>query len=478
MTHPLVSALSLERPALILEDGRTIPYGALHEDLERAAARLEPRSLLFIVANNAYPSVLFYLAALSSGAVPLMLNADTHPDHVARLIDIFSPAAVLTAPDHPAGLAAAQRGMKPDFDWDGHVLYAATSSARPALHADLACLATTSGSTGSAKLVRLSRDNLVANARSIAEYLNITPDDRAVASLPISYSYGLSVINSHLFAGASLLLTDRSLMEKPFWAQMAEHAVTSFAGVPYHYEMLMRLRWERMELPALRKMTQAGGRLAPEKIRAVHDAAAAKGVKFWTMYGQTEASPRISYLPTDDTVRKLGSIGKAIPGGRLWVRGEGGDDITASGEVGELVYEGPNVCLGYAETADDLALGDVNRGVLRTGDLARGDDEGYFFLEGRLKRFLKIYGNRISLDRVERFVTEKGLECAVDGRDDHLTVHVVDAPDLDGVALRRDVAAFAGVNAAAVAVKSIGGIPRLPTGKVDYQCLAQTSPSA
>ncbi|MBB4314663.1 AMP-binding protein [Roseospira marina] len=473
MTHPLVTVRDPDAVAVITEDGRAVRYADLVGDIDRVAATLPPRAVLLILGRNDYTTLVHYLAALQSGTVPLILAADTQPDHVRRLVAAFSPPLVLAEPT----AAAALEALEPLGAADRYTLYRNTASTAPDTHPDLGYLATTSGSTGSPKLVRLTRANLIANAASIVEYLEIGPEDRAAASLPIGYSYGLSVINSHLMAGASIVLSDRSLMEQAFWQQMRAAGITSFAGVPYHYEMLLRLRLERLKLPTLTKMTQAGGRLAPPLIETVHAACQGLGIRFWTMYGQTEAAPRISYLPDADTLRKLGSIGRAIPGGRLWIRDDDGADITATGQVGELIYEGPNVGLGYARCAADLSRGDDNRGVLRTGDLARCDDDGYLFLEGRRSRFLKIYGNRISLDQVERWLAEQGLEGAAQGRDDHLSVVVVHTPGQDAEALRRDLAVCAGINAAAVAVHTIAALPRLPTGKVDYPCLSRMIPS-
>jgi long-chain acyl-CoA synthetase len=468
----IINSRDPERTALITEAGRAISYRDLLNDISRVSTYLKPHDLLFIVGHNDYPTLLFYLASLECGTVPLILSADMQADQIKRLIDVFSPHLIISE----SKFADTQNGLSALGTEEDYTLYRNEASSNPQLHPDLAFLAATSGSTGSPKLVRLSIKNLTANAASISEYLNITPSDRAMAFLPINYSYGFSVVNSHLFSGASFVLSNKSLMEPAFWQQARDNEATSFSGVPFHYKMLLRLRLERLKVPSLKKMTQAGGRLEPENIAKVHEACENNDIQFWTMYGQTEASPRISYLPSEDTLRKLGSIGRAIPGGRLWVNDDDGNDITATNQVGELIYEGPNVCLGYAESAEELALGDINQGILHTGDLARRDDEGYFYIEGRLHRFLKVYGNRISLDQIERCMTDKGLECAAHGCDDHLIVQIVDTQDLDTDALRRELAAFAGINFAAISVAIISEIPHLPTGKVDYQCLNQNFP--
>ena len=468
MTTRLFEKRLTEKTAVITETGAEISSSALFDDIEQTARLFKARAVVFIVCRNDYMSLLFYLAALEADAVPLLLNADNPTSHLTRLVELYTPHYIVSPEaDIPGFTTMSSVG--------DYMLYKNPAPDVPALHPDLAFLATTSGSTGDPKLVRLSANNLKSNAAAIADYLDITPEDRAITSLPISYSYGLSVINSHLHAGASIVLSDHSLMQKEFWQQINEHNVTSFAGVPYHYEMLLRLRLERLNIPTITKMTQAGGRLDPDKLEKVATFCNSKGIRFWTMYGQTEAAPRISYVPSDRTLDKLGSIGIPVPGGKLWIRGENGNDITASGNIGELVYEGPNVCLGYAESKEDLALGDVNQGVLATGDLAHCDEDGYFYLEGRLRRFIKVYGNRISLDQVEGYLGESGLESAAHGHDDALIVHVVVREGLGEEEIKRDLATYTGVNATAIRVVSVEQLPRLATGKIDYQCLIRTN---
>ncbi len=470
MTRNLINTENPTRTAVITETGENRLYGDLLEDIDACARYLQTGKVVFIICNNDYPPLVCYLAALEARAVPLILNASILSDHVLGLIKAFQPQFIFAGNNFEADVPASKIYRLGDY-W----LSRMHRDTETVVHPDLAMLATTSGSTGSAKLVRLSFQNLHSNAKAIVKYMDIGEADRGIVALPISYSYGLSVINSHLLAGASLVLSNASLMEKQFWQTMKEFDITSFAGVPYHYEMLLRLRWERMDLPALKKMTQAGGRLAPDKMRRIAEECANRGIRFWAMYGQTEASPRISYLPSEDAMRKLGSIGVAIPDGRLWVRDEStGQDISGTDQVGELVYEGPNVCLGYAEDADDLSLEDQNHGVLFTGDLARCDAEGYFYIEGRKKRFLKIYGNRISLDCVEAFIQGQVGECALIGEDDQMMIFVVGGDEINMNALREDVAAFAGVNAIAIRLKKIDAMPRLSSGKVDYLCLTNS----
>ena len=281
---------------------------------------------------------------------------------------------------------------------------------------ELALLLSTSGTTGSPKLVRLSYENVNSNAAAVAQYLGLKQSDRAITSLPMNYSYGLSVINSHLIVGASLVLTEDSVIDNSFWKTFNDEKVTSFAGVPYSYELLSKIDFENFSLPSLKYMTQAGGRLSEGMIKYFGGIAKRQGFKFYVMYGQTEATARMSYLPPNKTLAYPSSIGIPIPGGKFELIDESNNIISEAGRTGELVYSGLNVMLGYAEKINDLFK---NREIefLKTGDLAKYDENGLYYIVGRKSRFLKIFGNRIGLDDVENVINASGYSVICGGTD-------------------------------------------------------------
>lgn len=340
-----------------------------------------------------------------------------------------------------------------------------------AIFKETAVLLSTSGTTGSPKLIRLSYSNLQANAEAIAQYLGITNAETPVTGLPLSYSYGLSVVNSHLSAGASMLCTNASLMTKEFWEQFKESRCSSFAGVPFSYAMLERLRFDQMTLPSLRTITQAGGRLAPEKIQLFADIAKRKDFRFFVMYGQTEATARIAYVPSERLLDKVGSIGIPIPFGHLELQ-QNGRTITEPYQEGELVYTGPNVMLGYAESRGSLAHGDEQRGILYTGDLGHRDADGYFYVTGRLKRFVKVFGLRLNLDEVEKML-ESALErpVACVGTDDVLHVIIESSSDHDAQEALKRVVSLYKLHHSAVIVRRRDTLPVTSSGKKDYNAL-------
>jgi long-chain acyl-CoA synthetase len=467
MTPELVRWSERDRVAVITEDGLRVTYSQLQVNTLNLAQHLPTRHLVFLLGRNDLATLTAYLACLESGAVPLLLNQAISATALAQLCKVYEPEYIFACTEQLDGLGP----YKASLGFEGYTLFRRGSLSHNTLHPALALLLATSGTTGSPKLVRLSHHNLRANARSIVSYLNIGVNDRAITSLPFNYSYGLSIINSHLNVGASISLTNKSFFDAIFWTQLKSHGVTSLAGVPDSYEILLKLRYDRMELPSVHTMTQAGGRLAPSTALKMQAICRAKGQRFFTMYGQTEATARIAYLPPEALEAKTGSIGYAIPGGELWLEDDAGQRIEAAGQVGELVYRGENVALGYAECRTDLERGDAWCGVLHTGDLARQDGDGFYFIEGRRHRFLKIFGVRVSLDDVEDWFTQRSMVAAAYGDDNALWIALQADPAYDTKALATQLSKDLTIHPTALKLRALLELPRLSSGKVDYSCL-------
>lgn len=434
----------------LIADGTRIDYAELRDRVTRRGDELgDVRRLVMIAAGNAVEPIVTYLAALEGGHPVLLVSGDEDEAalaHRASLIARFDPDVV--AHDGTAGWTLDER----------------RTGSRHEFHPDLALLSSTSGSTGSPKLVRLSAENVRSNAAAIAEYLRLSPADRAATTLPLQYCYGLSVVNSHLLTGASLLLTERSVADEEFWNRARTHGVTSFAGVPYTFELLEARGFDGGDLPSLRYLTQAGGRMTPDAVRRFAHLGRERGFELFVMYGQTEATARMAYLPPDLAMTHAGAIGRPIPGGVFRI------DAVDGAESGELVYEGPNVMMGYAHGPEDFALGRTVT-ELRTGDVARLRTDGLYEIVGRMNRFVKVFGLRLDLDRVEHLLAEEGIEVRAASADERLLLF---ATSERAVARARErAAAVTGVPARVIGAYVVTEFPRTANGKRDYAALVR-----
>lgn len=445
------------RVALISEN-EEVTYSQINEKASEIEKLIGDRCLVFLICTNTIDSIISYLSILKSGSACLLV-ADID---ISELVEKYKPRFIFS----PKEKKLSGRIVK---ELNSYSLIKTNYETSYKISENLAILLTTSGSTGSPKFVRISYDNIINNTNSITEYLKIDNSHKAITTMPMSYTYGLSIINTHLNKGASLVVTEASLLSREFWSLLKDKNVTNFGGVPYTYEILKKLRFERMELPSLKYITQAGGKLKKNLVLEFYENCIKKDINFIVMYGQTEATSRMSYLPSTNIPSKPGSIGIAIPNGKFHLIDESGHEIKESFQSGELIFEGKNVSLGYSISFDDLKNEDENKGLLHTGDLAHVDEDGFYFIVGRKKRFVKIYGNRVNLDEFENIIKEYGYSCACTGEDDNITIHMVD--DVDTVELFNKIMKDTTLNKNAFTLCKIDEIPRSDSGKILYSKL-------
>ncbi len=448
------------RLALIAEE-ESLSYARLVERVGRfdegVRAQLPQalsRPLVLLEAANEIGSIVAYLACLRAGW-PVILVAEGQSSPASGIASTYQPNIVVRR--------------------DGKDWRASLACAEPvAMHADLAVLLSTSGTTGAEKLVRLSARNLQANATAIASYLSLSPADRAITVLPYHYSYGMSVLHTHLLSQAGLVLSSASLVDAELWSLARQFDVTSLALVPTQFELLDEIAFSKEHLPSLRYVTQAGGKLDPARALKFARQAKTLGFQFFIMYGQTEASPRMSYVPAEDVELWHHSIGRPVDGGTFRLTDGAGREITRNGEPGELVYEGPNVMLGYALSRADL---DKPGGpsILWTGDIAERLDNGFYRITGRASRFIKLFGLRIGLDEVESSLRAQGRRVYVSGTDERLVIFSLDA-EAEGP-LRAEIARRYEWPERCVEVVPLESVPLLASGKVDYRELSRRAAS-
>lgn len=447
-----------DRIAVISDKGCKYTYNQLLQESEKCVDFVEPRSVVFLVCENCFECLAVYIGLLRKRAVPVLIGAKTDSEMLEVLTKKYQPVCVFCPDESEDGRYMCQKT-------DYNEVYPVND--------ELAVLITTSGSTGSPKFVMQSYQNIESNAYSIADYLGIKETDTAITTMPMNYSYGLSIIHSHLLKGASVVMTEKTLMDREFWNLINYNSVTTFGGVPYIYQMLKRLRFQRMELPSLRYITQAGGKLSKELVLEFAEICRDKGIDFIVMYGQTEATARMSYLPWKYTFDKAGSIGMAIPGGKFRIIDENGHDIDTPDVSGELVYEGSNVTLGYAESADDLSNEDQRNGILMTGDMAKFDCDGFYYITGRKKRFLKIFGNRVNLDEAEGILNSEGFNCVCAGNDDCMKIFLVNGDSETRKKAVDFISDKIKLNRSAFRTFVIDDIPRNSSGKILYSALEE-----
>ena len=446
-------------------------YTDLNNEIDQIVSKLkfDSKKLIFSFCDNSSKSIIFYLSALRSENAIFLANSKMDSELKKRLISIYKPEIIFSIDEINFELSSYKKFSLNDK----YSFFQSENLDNNSLHKDLAVLLSTSGTTGSPKPVKLSYTNIQSNAVSISKYLNITENEKPITSLPMNYSFGLSVINSHLLKGATILCSNKSMVMREFWNTFNIQKCTSFSGVPYNYQMLQRLKFDKMNLPTLKNMTQAGGRLSEEYIKYFYDVSLNKNINFYVMYGQTEATARISYVPYENLGNKIGSIGIPIPGGKIKIISDK-QEVNMPNEQGELVYFGDNVMLGYAESREDLSQGDALKGELHTGDLAFKDADGFFYITGRLKRFIKLFGLRVNLDEVEKML-ENNFTCAAAcyGNDDALKVLLQKHSDHIAETARKKIIDIYKIHHSVIDVHCVDTIPVTSSGKKDYNLMKE-----
>ena len=434
---------------------RQATFGRLWADVCRLAEYLkaldEPEgSRIALLFENSIVYVTCYFAATKAGYVIVPLDTSANPETLHSILHHCSPHTLLCnarfkryLPKILAGGTPLKRivtDQKLATELDG-VTVQALPDVMPEIDVplpkpqsmsyehspnELAAIYYTSGSTGASKGVMLSHLNLVSNTLGTVEYLRLQPDDSVMVILPFYYIYGNSLLLTHIACGGRLVIDNRFLYPEVVLDTMETEQVTGFSGVPSNFIILLNnSTLKDRDLPHLRYFTQAGGAMAPEITQRLTDAFPDKEV--WIMYGQTEAAPRASWLPPEKLREKMGSIGIAVPGVELHLVDDDGRPVPP-GQTGQILVSGPNVMLGYwenpAETAEVL-----RNGALMTGDLARQDEDGYFFIVGRKKEIIKTGGNRVAAKEVEECLLtfEKIHEVSIIGVPDDLLGEAVKA---------------------------------------------------
>ena len=382
---------------LFLTENHKITYKKLLINCEKKINFINSGDLILVVASNSLDFFELYFYALKNNIPQILIDQNTDEESIKKIIKAYKPNYVFL---RNKLLKTKISPVKLDFN--NYYVYH-FSKKKIEINNNLALLLSTSGSTGSSKFVKLSLENIFDNAKNIVKYLKIKKEHTTITTMLPSYSYGLSIINSHFISGAKIVINGNNLFEKLFWKKLVLNKVTSFGGVPFQYEFLKKLKFENMNLKHLKYLTQAGGSLNKNELTYLLKICQIKKIKFIQMYGQTEASPRISYLPFSKAKNKIGSIGIPIPGGSMALK------KTKNSKIGEILYKGKNVFIGYSLGYSDLKEKVNKNKILKTGDMGWKDKDGYYFLSGRKNRFTKIAGFRINLDDIKEVLRKEHI---------------------------------------------------------------------
>jgi long-subunit acyl-CoA synthetase (AMP-forming) len=411
------------------------------------------KKLVFLYLDNSIQSVKTYLTFLTTNHTLALLSPKLNIDFKTQLESTYQPDFIY---DITRLEINGYNTLKLDSDVNVHFN---KNNPTKQINNNIKLLLSTSGTTGSPKFVKLSESNLVNNALSIVDYLPINAWDNCPLNLPIYYSYGLSVLHTNAIKGGTIICTNRDILENEFWTDFEQYSFTSLAGVPYFYEILNRIGFTTKYYESLCYLTQAGGKLNNHLVKMFAEYASLYDCKFYVMYGQTEATARMSYLAPEDLDSKLGSIGKAIKNGQF----------TVDKDSEELYYTGPNVFGGYAECLDDLTSFSDDR-TLKTGDLARIDEDGFVYITGRSKRFMKLFGMRINLDEVETILKTKfvGSTFVCTGIEDKSLLICSTDKNIDNNIIKQFIRYKLDIHPKFVDYKYIKDIPLTVNGKTDY----------
>ncbi len=451
------------RIAVIEQNEKKYTYKDILKIEKKISNFIKKKDKIFLFCENTFNFISLYVSLLRLNSVIFLIEETINSENLKTLIKNFEPNYIFATKNK------VFNNYKKLFLKDNNYnFYKTNYKSKLKKKNNLAILISTSGTTSSSKFVMLSHEGILDNTEKIAKYLKINSRSRAITTMPASYSYGLSIINTHILQGASIITTKYTLFEKNFWSLFKKYKPDSLNGVPSIFEIFKRIKIENFNLNKLKYVTQAGGKLDNNLIIHFYNLFKKKNIRFYTMYGQTEASPRMSYLNYNMILRKLGSIGKTIKNGKFYLVDKQKKNISKKDTIGELAYEGKNVMIGYADKHKDLEKTKKIK-ILYTGDLARKDKDGYYYIVGRKSRFIKLFGMRVSLDDLENKIKEDFEEVACIGEDNKIIIFLTNRTIIEKI-VSKLFNSF-GIKKNIIEFKFINKIPKNNNGKIKYSFL-------
>ena len=461
----LINEKSTSEIALISND-QNVSYNELKDKVNYLSKKFDKGSINLLICSNTIESIILYLSLLKSGAIILLLGNQLSDENIIKYAEKYKAGTIISQNKLCLDM------FENSWTFGDFFIYKNLKNSFILNNTNLALLLTTSGSTGSPKVVKISKNNLLSNTLAISKYLRLSSEDRHITTLPMNYTYGLSCINTFLFSGASIVINNHSILEKSFWELINKFRPTSISGVPYTYEIFNKIGIEKLLSTSIKVLTQAGGKLDRKLLIKYGDLCKKNSCLFYVMYGQTEATARMSYLPPEKLLEKIDSIGIPIPGGQFEIDKSTSinSEFETDKEYGELVYMGENVSLGYAESFNQLNNKDDFKSVLHTGDIGYKDKDGFYYVVGRKNRFAKICGIRVSLKDIEDFLEFLDTNCLALSDDKKLVVYIeCDNLRTDKNEIKKIIVEKTTLPPLSIEIKLIPEFPRKENGKINYQ---------
>ncbi len=450
---------------IALHDGDLVrlSYKEVLLEINKIKKQIKKKSLVLIISENTIGSLLSYIFCIINNHVAIIVDSKTKKKDILKIFKNYKPNYIFLASKNKF---LFKKKCVEKYNFFNEVLLKNKINKKIIFNKDLSLLLSTSGSMGSVKFAKLSRKNIKHNTDTIIKYLKINKNDTAITNLPISYSYMISIINTHFEKGGSIIISNYSLIEKKFWQIFKKNKITSFNGVPYTYEMLSRIGFKNIKINSLRYLTQAGGKLERKILNEINNFCKKNELKFFSMYGQTEASPRISYLKPQFSIKKIGSIGQGTNGNKIYLIDNNGKKIKLPFKEGEIVCEGKNVFMGYSESFRDLKLNNQSNYKLRTGDLGYFDNDGFFYITSRKNKIAKIFGNRIDLGALEDLMRKKDYKvvCLSDDK----KIFIFTEKNYDKKKLIDCISKISNINIRSFELIKLKYLPRTSNNKISY----------
>ena len=449
--------LHQNKTLIIDESNQNYTKGDIFNFSERKIFSFKKKNLILFCGGNDSTSILYYLSFLINQQAVILFDKDCDEEKINYLIEKFKPDYIFKKSNFDVKNYDIINDNK-EYFFLKHKFPSVTK-----INAKLAILLSTSGSLKESKFVKLSYENIFENSLSISKYLNLKSNDLSITTLPLFYSYGLSVIHTHIFFDRKIVCNDYSLLQKEFWYLLEKYKITNISFVPFSYEMLEKIGINRFNFSSLKFLTVAGGKLSEDLTKKFCTVFKKKKINFYAMYGQTEASPRISYIELKRLLKKPNSCGKAIPGGKITINKANKDGI------GEIIFQGKNIFKGYAQNRKEcLVVKDIKK--LNTGDIGYIDKEGDLFILGRKKRDIKVYGIRINLDNLENNLKTENFKIICHKYKNKLAI-LYESTNFDKKSILIRINKLTALREQNLEFKKIDKFPRLKNDKIDYKRL-------